>query len=123
MLNILVDEAYAFDFLSILDVKLSKHYAEQTKRYRECVNNMLKKQLGDRLVDQILNSNEYAACIAANNNMFELVDKAKKDIVTAREVDYGNYERCKAKNALQIKFFGSTGTEVKTGYDTYIKNK
>ena len=40
------------------------------------------------------------ACVDANEKMFNLVDKAKRDEVTAKEVDYGNYERCEAKKKL-----------------------
>ena len=40
-------------------------------------------QLGESLMNEILSSDEYKACIDANEIMFDLVDKAKKDEVTA----------------------------------------
>lgn len=121
MLNILVDESYAFDFLSILDVKLAKHNDEKTQKYKDEVIKFLTMQLSNDLVKQILNSNEYQECIAANEKMFDLVDDAKTDKVTAQEVDKGNYVRCLAKNALQLKFFNTSSTEIKTGYDKYSR--
>lgn len=123
MLNILVDESYAFDFLSILDVKLNRHNDGCTQMYKDKVVQALEQQLGKELVGQILKSDEYRRCIDANDAMFNLVDAAKQDTVSAREVDYGNYARCEAKKALQLKFFGSSTSEVKTGYDQYRKEE
>lgn len=120
MLNILVDESYAFDFISILDVKLRRFpYVKQVNDQRDIIVNSLKMQLGESLMNEILSSDEYKACIDANEIMFDLVDKAKKDEVTAQDVDYGNYRRCEAKKRLQMKFFNSGNVEIKTGYDKY----
>ena len=83
---------------------------------------MLKKQLGNELVESILASNEYSRCVEANSKMFDLVNLAKNDEVTAQEVDHGNFMRCKAKQMLQEKFFSQSNTEIKTGYGIYEEN-
>lgn len=122
MLYIDVDEGYAFDFLSILDVKKIKLGANAaTEEYWNSVYENLCDELGNPIVDAILKSPEYAVCVDANSKMFDLVDLAKTDKVTARESDRGNYARCEAKKALQKKFFGNDISEIKIGYETYEK--
>lgn len=120
MLNILVDESYAFDFISILDVKIKRSpEVKESKYQRDIIVSSLKTQLDQHLVDEILKSDEYEDCIRANDKMFDLVDRAKRDEVTAQDVDRGNYERCEAKKKLQMKFFNTESTEMKTGYEKY----
>lgn len=123
MLYIDVDEGYAFDFLSILDVKKMKlGTSPSTEEYWNRVYVNLCDEIGKSTVDLILKSPEYASCVDANSKMFDLVDLAKADKVTARESDRGNYARCEAKKALQKKFFGNDISEIKIGYDTYKEN-
>lgn len=120
MLSILVDESYAFDFISILDVKLKKYPSlSKVKRQRDYIIDSLKTQIGAQIVDDILSSREYMMCIDANDAMFDLVDKAKRDEVTAQDVDRGNYKRCEAKRRLQLKFFNIDSFEIKIGYEKY----
>jgi hypothetical protein len=52
---------------------------------------------------------------------FEAVDKAKKNQVTARDVDFCNYKRYVAKQKFQIKFFKIDVSEIKIGYGEYNK--
>ena len=119
MISILVDEAYAFDYLAILEIKYD--YSKNDlilEKINECIDH-LTKQLGCELFNRIVNSNEYANVIEANRRTFEWVDKAKTDSCKASDVDHSNFERCKARNALQDKFFSTGISEVKFGYQQY----
>ena len=54
-----------------------------------------------------------------NRLTFEAVNKAKNNEVTAKEVDYCNYQRHIAKINFQKKFFSCDVNEVKIGYEKY----
>ena len=119
MISILVDEAYAFDYLAILEIKYDYSKNELIlDKVNEC-KNYLSEQLGSELFNKIINSLEYMNVIDANRKTFEWVDKAKTDSCKASDVDHSNYERCKARNALQEKFFSTKISEVKFGYQKY----
>ena len=122
MLTILVDEAYAFDYLAILLIKydFSKNKLILTKA-EECMAH-IKSQIGKKKMEEILSSDEFKKLLDANKKTFEWVDKAKTDSCKASDVDKSNYERCKARNALQEKFFTNKISEVKFGYQAYDIN-
>lgn len=112
MINICVDEAYAFDFLSVLEIK--KNRSEQAMiNWHNCFN-YLKAQLSNDLFVLIINSNEYRDMVAVNQKTFDAVEKARYGQITAKEVDDANMERHYAKIALQNKFFSNKITEYKT---------
>jgi hypothetical protein len=112
MINICVDEAYAFDFLSVLEIK--KNRSEQAMiNWHNCFN-YLKAQLPNDLFVLIINSNEYRDMVAVNQKTFDAVEKARYGQITAKEVDDANMERHYAKIALQNKFFSNKITEYKT---------
>ena len=112
MINICVDEAYAFDFLSVLEIK--KNRSEQAMiNWYNCFN-YLKAQLPNDLFVLIINSNEYRDMVAVNQKTFDAVEKARYGQITAKEVDDANMERHYAKIALQNKFFSNKITEYKT---------
>ena len=50
---------------------------------------------------------------------FEAVNKAKNNEITAKDVDYCNYQRHIAKINFQKKFFSCDINEVKIGYEKY----
>lgn len=120
MITIKVDEAYAFDFLAILEVKYSvSNNADILFQSEKCYEHIL-GQLGKKKMEEVYFSDEYKALVEANRKTFEWVDKAKKDDCKASDVDRANYERCKARNALQDKFFPAFKiSEVKFGYEAY----
>ena len=62
------------------------------------------EQIGLEKWDEIYSSKEYADLVEANRKTFNWVDKAKTDSCKAYDVDRSNYERCKARNVLQMKF-------------------
>lgn len=122
MVSILVDEAYAFDYLAILLIKydFSKNESILTKT-EECTEH-IQSQIGKKKMDEILSSEEFKKVIDANKKTFDWVDKAKTDSCKASDVDRSNYIRCQARNALQEKFFPTKKiSEVKFGYQVYNK--
>jgi len=120
MINILVDEAYAFDYLSILEVKKQKS-SISNDAWVNCYIH-LQNQFDNEKWLCIMNSKEYENMIKANELTFDAVDKAKNNEVTAQHVDYCNYQRHTAKQNFQKKFFTSDLSELKIGYEKYIHN-
>lgn len=112
MIDLLVDEGYAFDYLSILEVKNRLHPSETKQQtYLECFN-YLKNQLNN--FDIIYNSIEYKNLLQSNTYTFDLIDKLRNgDIITAKDIDDANMERFYRKQALQNKFFSNIMKEEK----------
>lgn len=106
MINLPVDEAYAFDYLAILEIKKSWDAIA-------LVSDSLRRQLGDNKYLSVIHSEQYAAMINVNQTVFDNVDRAKKNLITAAELDTSNYARYTAKIALQKKFFTNDLTEKK----------
>lgn len=120
MIKIDIEENAAFDMLSILDVKLIKctdkekynKISIQHKNLYDCISSSISKK---KMIEITL-SKEYYNLFKINFKLFELVDKAKKNEVTAKDVDDEVYNRHLAKQALQKKFFNNEIEEVKIGY-------
>jgi len=112
MINICVDEGYAFDFLSILEIKKNRSN-QAMQSWHNCFN-YLKAQLPSYLFVLIINSQEYRNMVAINQKIFDAVEKAKYGEITAKEVDSVNMERYYAKIDLQNKYFLNKITEQKT---------
>ena len=119
MINLNVDEAYAFDYLSILEIKKEK-YSNNTQ-WLDCWL-YLQSQFESEKWLSMIHSEEYKNMIKANLLTFDAVDKAKNNEVTAQHVDYCNYQRHVAKQNFQKKFFNSALSELKIGYGKYIHN-
>jgi len=116
MISLIVDESYAYDYLSILRVKVLKKDSEETiSNFMDC-SYIIKMQVGPKLHSEILDSIEYKNLLEANKETFEAVDKAKGDKVKASLIDNLNYKRYLCKQDLQKKFFQSKQTEIKIGY-------
>lgn len=112
MVIISVDEAYAFDFLSILHVKYER--LEQHGPYRKTLKE-LTNQLGQELVDKILSSKEYSDLYNTNMKIFDILEELKTGMeYTAGYVDGLNRYRYTHKQALQKKFFNSDLIERKS---------
>jgi hypothetical protein len=113
MINILVDEAYAFDYLSILKIKKDKN-SQNENAYQENYI-FLKKQFSESEWNEMISSKEYENMIEANNLTFDAVQKARYGIISAKEVDDCNMKRFEAKIKFQNKFFPNQKiTEAKT---------
>lgn len=96
-----VDSAFAFDYYSILQVKQANGLPVGNEMSR--VGTILEVQ--HRNLSKILASNEYRALYAVNRSIFNAVDAAWKDEVSASRVQKLNQKRHKAKQALQKKFW------------------
>ena len=120
MISLKVDEAYAFDYLSILEVKKQKS-SSAIEAWSKCYV-YLQTQFDSERWSLMINSEEYKNMIKANELTFDAVDKAKNNEVTAQHVDYCNYQRHSAKQNFQKKFFTSDLSELKIGYEKYIHN-
>jgi len=104
MINILVDECYAFDYLSILEVKKNVDQTKNFKQWKECFD-YLKNQIPS-IFDQAISSPEYNDLYKSNLRTFDAVAKARSGgNITAKEVDDCNMERYNSKMAFQAKFF------------------
>jgi protein-arginine kinase len=117
MINILVDEAYAFDYLSILEIKKEKSFLSN-EVWLNCYL-YLQKQFDSQDWLLMINSEEYRNIIKANKLTFDAVDKAKNNEVTSQYVDQCNYQRHAAKQNFQKKFFNCELKEQKLGYEKY----
>jgi hypothetical protein len=123
MICLLVDESYAFDYLSILEMKsnLDPENSAKKENFRKC-HDFLKSQL-NAVFNSIIHSTEYHNCYKANLETFNAVDEAKTDKVKASFVDKCNYGRHIAKQKLQKKFFDNELNEIKIGYEIYEGEK
>lgn len=110
MINLKVDEAYAFDYLSILYIKKDKSQ-KCYQTWKDCYD-----YLSNQLINfiEIVNSNEYLNLLEANKITFEAVEKARYDNISAKAVDDANMLRHKRKIELQKKFFDKNLEEFKT---------
>jgi hypothetical protein len=117
MISIEVDEAYAFDYLSILEVKKQKS-SSAIEAWSKCYVH-LQTQFDSERWFLMINSKEYNNMVKANQLTFNAVDKAKNNEVTAQHVDYCNYQRHTAKQNFQKKFFDNNLSELKIGYNKY----
>lgn len=105
MITLLVDEAYAFDYLAILIVK--KSFIQAT------ISNHISNQLPDKF-NKIITSQEFANMVAANQLVFDCVERARYGEISAKELDDANMQRHYAKIKLQETFFKTNLTENKT---------
>lgn len=117
MIKITVDEAFAYDLLSITAIKAG---VDRTTMSRVLV-------LADQIVEQVtfevhetvIASPEYRDLRAANQRVFDLINlyKTRGELVgDAKAIDMANLDRYRAKQALQTRFFGTELTERKLGY-------
>lgn len=122
MIKISVDEAAAFDMLSILAVKdslfpnLEKISTNLAIMSQEIINELQ----GDIIFNEIISSKEYGFLYLTNLELFKLIDRIKirgEMLGDAIAIDSLNYNRYKAKRDLQVKFFSKSLTETKIGYE------
>ena len=115
MIKISLDEAYVFDYLSILEVKISQatdiKKSELSRAFAETKHEVI-KSIGSNLYDTIVNSYEYNQLIDCNKKIFLLVDRANECELSKLTAD-SNYERYLLKTKLQEKFFQKKLLETK----------
>jgi hypothetical protein len=123
MVTISVDEGYAFDILSIFEVKIAQCVDLSKKQRSEHGYNVLYtelvQQIGIDHVHEILNSTEYYQLLNENEKTFQLVDiiRASNETSIGKNIDQTNLSRFEAKCKLQSKFFNTSMVETKTQYD------
>jgi hypothetical protein len=115
MINISVDEAQAFDFLTILLVKEARIHTPQTHKDSISCFDSIRYQVGGVLFEEILVSEEYIGLFNVNLRLFDVLERVRsEEKIDARVVDDLNLARWKLKKQLQKKFFGVDISEVKT---------
>ena len=123
MVTISVDEGYAFDILSIFEVKMTQCTDSDKKQRSEHGYNVLYTELVEQIgidrVHEILNSVEYHQLLRENVKTFQLVDliRASNEVSVGKDIDLTNLSRFEAKCKLQSKFFNTSMVETKTQYD------
>ena len=123
MVKISVDEGYAFDILSIFEVKINNcddpKKIEISGKAFELLRQELEAQLGSAKLLQIMNSVEYHELYNENKKTFLLVDKirASNEVSLGKDIDKNNLSRFECKRKLQNKFFDSQMLETKTKYE------
>ena len=119
MIDISVDESYAFDMLSILLVKFNKTNGESELANYSNMAQKIKGQVGEERYRTVLQSIEFESLWEENQKIFDLVDRVKKECKgddLAYRVDSSNFARYVIKKDLQRKFFNSEVKETKHGY-------
>lgn len=116
MIKVSVDYGYAFDMLSILEVKKENNSNNINLENYERLYNEIKDQINTKLFDKIIRSLEYLNLKNINKKVFDLIDIVKNDNGLAKEVDEANYQRYIAKTNLQKVYFEINPTEIKIGY-------
>lgn len=113
MIHIEVDEAYAFDFLSILEIK--KKNSEKDINNFTRISNSISDQIGKELFDIILNSSYYKKLVCTNKMIYDTIDLIRSNSIglDAKVIDDANTERYKLKKQLQFEFFNSNLIESK----------
>ena len=112
MVELIVDESYAFDYLSILQLKAEK--SNDFEKFN-LISDDLRNKIND--FDIIIKTKEYIDLYDINQKTFDAVDLAKDNKVDAKYVDECNYERYLVKVKLQQTFFNNVLIEKKLGYD------
>ena len=121
MISLSIGEGYAFDFLSICEVKLSyaktkddkARMAAQFKFYA----NLIEEQVGGPKYGAVRASIEYAKLKDTNKTIFDTINNAKIYTINALTVDSLNIVRFKLKQEIQRKFFPDKPlNECKLGY-------
>ena len=113
MISILVDEAYAFDILSILSIKQNNSTIDFNNYCRLC--DLITLQIGSDKFNTIFDSEEYFYLIDANQLIYDLIEeiRAGKQI-SAEIIDDLNILRYGYKRRIQEKYFNTELMEKKT---------
>jgi hypothetical protein len=140
MIRVPVDEAYAFDMLSILRVKNEHVLTDAGVDAHDRLANAIRDEVGGELFTAIIASPEYTALVRINSALFDALEMLKRtdkhfEAATdgewppkhtigewpgaASEVDQMVYRRYLCKRALQQRFFPTVAlTERKIGYSS-----
>lgn len=112
MILLPTDEAAAFDALAIAEVKVTRGLPKAALEY-DRLRFALAATLGD-IASVVIDSTEYATLRLQNQIVFDLVELASTNRVSAKAVYDANAARYAAKRRLQAVYFKSPLLEVKT---------
>jgi len=119
MITVSVDEAYAFDMLSILEVKDNlAHSSDTNKNYRKMRDEII-LQIGLEKFGQVKCSLDYSTLVLQNTLIYQMVNEVKLLVdqdSLACKIDAANYQRFLIKKEIQKKWFEKELKETKHGY-------
>lgn len=120
MIKITVDEAAAFDMLSILGVKTERATSRAPAITAANLADEIADQLGRETYVRVIESPQFDALYETNSRLFDLIDAIKvrgEQLGDATAIDQLNYARYQGKRVVQDTFFAASPlTEVKIGY-------
>ena len=121
MINIHIDEAVAYDMLSILSVKNKHISSKESSIAFEGMWMDIFIEVGAVIHQQVMGSDEYKKLASTNQRIFSRLNDIKlrePHAADALFIDDSNYRRYLAKRALQERFFPTVPlTERKIGYE------
>jgi hypothetical protein len=98
MILLPVSEAYAFDYIAILEVKA--HQGLPIQEELDVVSHKLREQLGDAVYREVIASQHYHTLYCANRSVFDAVAAS-----ASSPTQVANRARYRAKVALQKRFW------------------
>lgn len=96
-----VDPAYALDYLAILKVK--SDYSLPVNDELQHLTSFLSIQMEN--FKSVIGSPEFHELVYRNRKTFDAIELAHKNKISARRVQKINYDRYRAKKALQERFW------------------
>lgn len=120
MVPLLVEEVVMFDVLAVLEIKIL-NCQDPTIKYKLKEQKLeLQKQIslniGREKAVWLYTTEEYRKLFNANLVIFNAIELAKQDKITAKQLDNLNYQRYLAKKGFQEKHFKNKIEEIKLGY-------
>lgn len=113
MINIIVDEGYAFDLLSILKIK-SDFYPDKNLDTYNNLFDLIKSQIGIEKFNTIIESNFYLELLIENQKMWNIINEINNGLkIDGVEINTINSSRYEKKRNLQKHFFDNELTENK----------
>jgi pyridoxine/pyridoxamine 5'-phosphate oxidase len=113
MINLSVDEAYAFDFLAILEIKKDNSIGDFVN-YENCLTS-IRDQVGFEVFYDVMKSEHYHNLVKTNQLVYDYIEQIRNGIqIDGKVVDDANMLRYYHKRALQSEVFQSALVEKKT---------
>jgi len=123
VINLIVDEGYAYDYLAILSIKnVENPSTKNDENYLKCLNCITKQVAGNHSLNEVMHnkhqeiiySSEYMDLLKANQQVFRAIEIVRHSAgvpnvdgidIAAKEIDGLNMKRYNCKAVLQNKFF------------------
>jgi len=114
MINLPVDEAYAFDYLAVLEIK-KNNSVQDLNNYNNC-SDILRSQIGEGTFLKVIESIYYAKLVIANKLVYDYIEQIRNgEKIDGKVVDDANMSRYFLKRELQKEIFNAALSEKKTG--------